>query len=230
MGHPRTGTESLFVALSILGYHPAHIGIGNLAQDQYFTLANDTYRDQWYAWAKGESNFEPILEGLFDHGIDSTTGDWPFSSAYKELIGRFPHASVIMSVHPRGAKAWTQSIEHTFGSQTEYAYYVGYMSLFSDCFKAIQAEKYRNTSLAEKYRNSSPWVNDKHYRFSSGVHDVCEAAYEKENQEMRKNVPPERLLIYNASQGWGPLCDFLRLPQPSLEFPYIDHTDSNFWD
>lgn len=32
-------------------------------------------------------------------------------------------------------------------------------------------------------------------------------------------VPPERLLIYNVSEGWGPLCQFLGKPVPEEEFP-----------
>ncbi|KAL1613981.1 hypothetical protein SLS54_010129 [Diplodia seriata] len=35
--------------------------------------------------------------------------------------------------------------------------------------------------------------------------------------EMRALVPPERLLEYHISEGWGPLCEFLDVPVPKGE-------------
>ncbi len=29
------------------------------------------------------------------------------------------------------------------------------------------------------------------------------------NESVKRTVPPERLLIYEVKEGWGPLCDFL---------------------
>ena len=32
-------------------------------------------------------------------------------------------------------------------------------------------------------------------------------------------IPPERLLVYQAGQGWEPLCAFLGVPVPSEPYP-----------
>lgn len=37
--------------------------------------------------------------------------------------------------------------------------------------------------------------------------------------EVRSLVPPERLLEYNISDGWGPLCEFLGEEVPDTPFP-----------
>ena len=34
-------------------------------------------------------------------------------------------------------------------------------------------------------------------------------------------VPEDRLLIFEARQGWKPLCDFLELPIPNTNFPNV---------
>jgi hypothetical protein len=38
-------------------------------------------------------------------------------------------------------------------------------------------------------------------------------------EEVKRVVPPERLLIFEAKQGWEPLCSFLQVPVP-VDKPY----------
>jgi len=40
-------------------------------------------------------------------------------------------------------------------------------------------------------------------------------------------IPPERLLIYEAGQGWEPLCAFLGLPVPEEPYP-LENTRAEF--
>lgn len=44
------------------------------------------------------------------------------------------------------------------------------------------------------------------------------------NQAVQKHVPADRLLIFNPSEGWEPLCRFLNLPLiPShIQFPHLN--------
>jgi hypothetical protein len=39
---------------------------------------------------------------------------------------------------------------------------------------------------------------------------------------VKRHVPPERLLIYEVGQGWGPLCAFLGVPEPDEPFPRLN--------
>jgi hypothetical protein len=43
---------------------------------------------------------------------------------------------------------------------------------------------------------------------------------EKHEAFLRKVVPPEKLFFYRVSDGWGPLCDMLRVPVPKEPFPH----------
>ena len=38
-------------------------------------------------------------------------------------------------------------------------------------------------------------------------------------REVKDTVPAERLLVYEVSQGWAPLCRFLGVPTSSEPFP-----------
>ena len=37
-------------------------------------------------------------------------------------------------------------------------------------------------------------------------------------------VPPERLLVFRAADGWGPLCAFLGVPEPAEPYPRVNDT------
>jgi hypothetical protein len=36
---------------------------------------------------------------------------------------------------------------------------------------------------------------------------------------VKAEIPPERLLVYQAGQGWAPLCAFLGVPVPAEPYP-----------
>jgi hypothetical protein len=48
--------------------------------------------------------------------------------------------------------------------------------------------------------------------------------FNRHNEDVKRNIPTERLLIFEATQGWEPLCGFLGLPIPSTPFPLTNTT------
>ncbi len=45
------------------------------------------------------------------------------------------------------------------------------------------------------------------------------------NEEVRRTVPAERLLVYEAGEGWEPLCSFLQVPVPATPYPKVNMAD-----
>ena len=64
-------------------------------------------------------------------------------------------------------------------------------------------------------------------RSTSNVDDkeATIAAFERHNEHVKATVPAGRLLVYEVSEGWEPLCDFLDLPVPEAAFPYTNTTE-----
>lgn len=60
-----------------------------------------------------------------------------------------------------------------------------------------------------------------HSMFSSvdSGHDASEKFFDDWNEKVKATVPSERLLIFEAKEGWGPLCSFLEVPVPDTPFP-----------
>ena len=44
----------------------------------------------------------------------------------------------------------------------------------------------------------------------------------RHNEEVQADVPAERLLVWSVDEGWEPLCEFLEVPVPDVEFPHIN--------
>ena len=43
---------------------------------------------------------------------------------------------------------------------------------------------------------------------------------------MISKVPADRLLVYEISQGWEPLCEFLEVPVPDAPMPHLNDATS----
>ena len=46
---------------------------------------------------------------------------------------------------------------------------------------------------------------------------------------VKETVPANRLLVFEPTQGWQPLCEFLDVPIPDGPFPYVNDTQSMLW-
>ena len=42
------------------------------------------------------------------------------------------------------------------------------------------------------------------------------------NEEVVRNIPADRLLVFDLSEGWEPLCKFLDKPTPNEPFPHLN--------
>jgi len=65
-----------------------------------------------------------------------------------------------------------------------------------------------------------------------GIFEVIEAGKEASIEffnewvaEVKRSVPEDRLLVFQAKEGWQPLCKFLDLPVPEEPFPRVNDTN-----
>ena len=155
----------------------------------------------WYKKLRGEEiSWEEIFEGY------QATVDWPSAAWWKELCDHYPEARVILTV--RDPDRWYESI-------TETIYPLSH--LMPRWLGLVNPRLSGFLKIARRI----PWENT----FQGRIED---AAYAKQIfrdhiETVKKTISPERLLIYEISQGWEPLCSFLKVPIPSdTPFPRVN--------
>ena len=205
-GLPRSGTGSLAVALTELGYTPLH-GPGAMELEDVF--------EEHY---EGRASPTDILQWQLDHGYDAQGLDQLGWKLYKEATENYPDAKIILTEHPVDGKAWAESWssfvpDHIdYFSQPPFSYVSSLrqvMKLQRD-FLSYIGEGTTNPRDA-KFRFPAPWLAQ---------------AYERHNEAVKRTVPEDRLLVFTPTQGWDPLCRFLEVDdQDCPKTPYPRMTD-----
>ncbi|KAB2343607.1 sulfotransferase family protein [Actinomadura rudentiformis] len=196
-GLGRTGTTSLKGALEQLGYGPCF---------HMFDIVGDEARIAEWEKVVCEGQ-DPDWEALFA-GYTSAV-DGPPAVYYREMMKAFPEAKMVLTV--RDAERWYQSTYDTL-----------YQFVLMNEKKAPPP----NSLPARIYRVTSTMVWNGLFdgRFSDKEHAI--EVYHQHNKEIAQNIDPDRLLIYDVTQGWEPLCAFLGVDVPSEDFPHLNDTES----
>ncbi len=150
----------------------------------------------WHAAALGEMpNWQEFLAGY------TAQVDWPGGSFYRELAEAFPDALVLLSV--RDPDSWYRSASNTI-------------------FNALEP-----SDGAE----DNPWLDMimaiVSARFCTEVDnpDAMKKAFVAHNDEVRDTIPADRLLVWEASDGWAPICERLGVAVPDMPFPLTNTTN-----
>jgi hypothetical protein len=195
-GFGRTGTMSLKLALEQLGLGPCY----HMTE----IAANPHHARLWRAADAGHRVDWTELFARYRAAVD-----WPACHYYRELMGEFPEAKVILTI--RDPDQWYDSMASTLYSLK----------------KAMEAQSLANPALAGM---RVPPVENRVWRetFSGRFEDrqYATMVFQRHNAEVIGCVPAERLLVYRVADGWRPLCEFLGVTQPGSPFPLINSTQS----
>jgi PAS domain S-box-containing protein len=56
--------------------------------------------------------------------------------------------------------------------------------------------------------------------------DFAIGVFNAHNEDVRRKVPADRLLVYEITEGWEPLCEFLDVPVPDTPMPHLNDATS----
>jgi hypothetical protein len=202
-GFGRTGTTSLKAALEELGFGPCY----HMAE----VFAHPEHADFWLsAWRKEPADWDGVL------GDYEATVDWPACTFYEELMERHPEAKVLLSV--RDPERWYESTRTTI---YELSMLLDSSPISRWIFGAISFFVFGGFAGGRSgMANEIIWQGTFDGRFEDKAYAI--EVFERHNEEVKRCVPPERLLVYEVKEGWGPLCDFLGVPEPEVPFPRLN--------
>lgn len=138
---------------------------------------------------------EPLWDQAFD-GYNSTV-DWPSCTHWRALMHRYPDAKIILS--RRDAGKWFESVNTTI--------------LEARVCDALTTTPMGPMLEANIWRLFDARMQDREFMM---------AAFEQHCEEVVSTVPEHRLLVFEAKQGWAPLCEFLGVDAPDEPFPHLN--------
>ncbi|MFI6603938.1 sulfotransferase family protein [Nonomuraea sp. NPDC050536] len=193
-GFGRTGTLSMKVALEQLGFGPCH----HMSE----VVERHGQLRRWLALASGHPvDWDELLGGY------ESCVDWPSAAYWRELAEHFPQARVVLTV--RDPERWLASMNATILKQRRRPLIQGLSSLLG-------------TDLAAFIRMTRLTVVERVFDGRTDDRDYLLKAFTRHVEEVKATIPAERLLVFEVSQGWEPLCDFLGVPVPSEPFPRVN--------
>ena len=57
--------------------------------------------------------------------------------------------------------------------------------------------------------------------YAAASDEELETAFHQWNESVIASLPPDRILVFDPSEGWGPLCTFLGVPLPRIPSPHV---------
>ncbi len=136
----------------------------------------------------------PEWERLFE-GYAATV-DYPGCGYWRELAKAYPDAKIILTV--RDPLKWFESTQAT---------------IFSSQNRGLEFPELHEFFDKNVFSHFGERIHDR---------DFMVRAFQAHNDEVQRSIPPERLLVFEAKQGWTPLCEFLGVPAPAEPFPHIN--------
>jgi len=126
--------------------------------------------------------------------------DWPACAFWEELADVYPDAKFILS--KRDADKWFASAAAT---------------IFAGMNSADKNDPHRKMVATLIVDNT----------FGGDIENAEHAkrTFEAHNAKVQATLPPERLLVFEASDGWEPLCAYLEVPVPSEPYPRTNSTE-----
>lgn len=200
-GFPRTGTNTLRESLEMLGYKKAYHMKQLLVHPEnlhYWTTLKNT----------GTTNWEKLYNGY------EATVDFPCYPWYKEHMKQYPDAKIILSIRP--FDKWHESVYSTIWQSANP----------SESQKSEMAKKLHNNPKLQSVMKCVGFVKemimDNHFQGKFLDKVFAEKIFNKHIDDVKAYVPTEKLLVYEVTEGWAPLCKFLNVSEPDEPLPHTN--------
>jgi hypothetical protein len=153
-------------------------------------------------WTKAATSRDDASLDAATEGYRSTV-DWPGTFLWRELVARHPSAKVVLTV--RDPRKWYESADNTIHA-------------------AFRSPSTGLPAPVVDMLNVAVWDGT----FGGNFADRTEAIkiFEEHNACVRREIAPDHLLVFEVTEGWEPLCEFLGVPVPHEAFPRTNDTES----
>ena len=162
-------------------------------------MAHPEHADLWLAAWRGEDPWERIFDGY------AAAVDWPAAAFWPRLMAFYPEAKVLLTV--RDAERWYKSASDTI------------FQSMKDGLRSSDPVRRERLKMAHEIIVQGTFGGD--------LDDKANAiaVYQANVAQVHRQVPAERLIVFDPQDGWQPLCRALDVPLPDEPYPHVNTTD-----
>lgn len=149
-------------------------------------------------------------------GEARATVDWPGGYFYRELMEFYPDAKVLLSV--RDPESWERSFRDTIWTMSH-----GHslMPLLSRARAEVDPRWRKYLALVDRMF----WGPQGSFAAGHEPEQLIEQMI-GHTEQVKRTVPAERLLVWDVSEGWEPLCQFLEVDVPATPLPHANDRET----
>lgn len=199
-GLPRTATLTQKVALEMLGFGPCYHMVN--------VMTDLACVPRWQEAFCGRQDWDDIFGG------SQATVDWPGAFFYRDLMEAYPDAKVLLSV--REGPSWEASMTGTIWGTF---YGDAMVHDLSNAWGRVDSRWADYITLMKAMWEKSGLLASEWEGPGSGSMARAMEAY---NEDVRRTVPADRLLVWKPADGWAPLCEFLEVDVPAVPVPHLN--------
>lgn len=214
-GYGRTGTDTLRMALTTLGYktyHMKEIILGSRRQDVI----------DWKTLIENDCKDKELLKDIFERGAWDAVLDFPGVMCWEQLIEIYPNAKVIHTERTYAEK-WYESASNSILMIRKLFPF----NVINRILPFWRDHRLMANAMWDKVCGKN--VNESDADFPQNVKKDLMAAYDANNARVREVVPSERILIQDHGEGWTALANFLGKDIPNEPYPH-SNTREEFLD
>jgi hypothetical protein len=155
----------------------------------------------WAAAVAGKPDWAATFAGY------NAAVDWPSAAFWPELSAAYPDAKVILST--RDPERWYDS--------------------YSKTIETLLQQADRMPTHMKPWAEMAVGVTVKSGSGGRSGREAIIEGFKANEAAVKRSVPADRLLVFQASEGWQPLCAFLNKPVPADPFPRTND-QAEFWE
>ncbi|KAI1326731.1 efflux pump antibiotic resistance protein [Xylariaceae sp. FL0255] len=205
LGFSRTGTSTMQKALQILGI-PCYHAFELYDHVDHCTGWNKALDAKFFGKGKpfGRAEWDELL------GDYSAVTDVPAIAFADDLMTVYPEAKVVLV--EREIDKWYASFDENV---------IKHLYDFASNMVAKLDLWFLGPPVSVHHRWVRGWMQS---RTKSEMQEKAKAHYRAHYANIRESTEPSRLLEYQLSSGWEPLCQFLGKPVPDVPFPRVNES------
>lgn len=216
-GWGRTGTDSFKRAMEILYGSPCY--------HMREVIDGGGYHVEFWKDVATGKDTAPDFDKVFRHGGKDfkATCDFPSAPYWKEILRQYPDAKVVLTI--REPESWVTSCMSTiFHFQPDGPFCKNWGNLGTRITLACGLPARGFAEMVSVVLTKNAFHGD--YSKENLI-----KRFNEHNESVIRDCPKDKLLVFRATDGWGPLCKFLDKEVPvGIPYPNKNSTkEFQFW-